>query len=336
MTNGNKRNVIIKGTGHAVPTRVLSNFDLEKMVDTSNEWIRTRTGILRRRIADEHTATSDLATEAGRLALEDGGVSPEHLDLIIVATITPDMFFPATSCLVQKNLGAWGAACYDLSAGCSGLIYGLDMAMHSITSGAYNRALIIGADCLSKITNFQDRTTCVLFGDGAGACLVEGADRAGVLASYLGADGRGWEKLLIRAGGSRHPASPATLEAGWHYIEMCGNDVFKFAVRIMVEASLKVLADAGLEPEDIDLFIPHQANIRIIESAAHRLKLKDTQVYVNVDEYGNTSAASIGIALDEAARSGRIKGGDRVLLVGFGAGLTWGAMIIEWVDKDND
>ncbi|NLM94574.1 MAG: ketoacyl-ACP synthase III [Firmicutes bacterium] len=332
MING-KHHVIITGTGHAVPTRVLSNLDLEQMVDTSDEWIRTRTGILRRRIADEHTATSDLATEAGRLALADAGVSPDELDLIIVATITPDMLFPSTSCLVQKNLGAWGAACYDLSAGCSGLIYGLDMAVRSIVSGGYRRALVIGADCVSKITNFQDRTTCVLFGDGAGACLVEAADKAGVLASYLGADGSGWDKLLLRGGGSRHPASAATLAAGWHYIEMCGNDVFKFAVRIMVEASLKVLADAGLEPGDIDLFIPHQANIRIIESAAQRLNLKEDQVYINVDEYGNTSAASIGIALDEAVRSGRIKGGDRILLVGFGAGLTWGAMIIEWVDK---
>ncbi|NLN16576.1 MAG: ketoacyl-ACP synthase III [Firmicutes bacterium] len=333
MIHGKARNVIITGTGHAVPTRVLSNFDLEKMVDTSDEWIRTRTGILRRRVADEHTATSDLAAEAGRLALKDAGVSPEELDLIIVATITPDMLFPSTSCLVQKNLEAWGAACYDLSAGCSGLIYGLDMAVHSIASGAYQRALVIGADCISKVLNFQDRSTCVLFGDGAGACLLEAADQAGVLASRLGADGRGWDKLLLRGGGSRHPASPATLAAGWHYIEMCGNDVFKFAVRIMVEASLQVLADAGLQPEDIDLFIPHQANIRIIESAAQRLNLTEDQVYVNLDEYGNTSAASIGIALDEAVRSGRIKGGDRVLLVGFGAGLTWGAMIIEWVEK---
>ena len=333
MIHGKARNVIITGTGHAVPTRVLSNFDLEKMVDTSDEWIRTRTGILRRRVADEHTATSDLAAEAGRLALKDAGVSPEELDLIIVATITPDCCSLPQAALCKRTwrLGAPLATIFPQAVLVSSMAWTwlCTPSPPALTS----EPLVIGADCISKVLNFQDRSTCVLFGDGAGACLLEAADQAGVLASRLGADGRGWDKLLLRGGGSRHPASPATLAAGWHYIEMCGNDVFKFAVRIMVEASLQVLADAGLQPEDIDLFIPHQANIRIIESAAQRLNLTEDQVYVNLDEYGNTSAASIGIALDEAVRSGRIKGGDRVLLVGFGAGLTWGAMIIEWVEK---
>ncbi|MGI6037474.1 MAG: beta-ketoacyl-ACP synthase III [Limnochordia bacterium] len=322
---------VILGTGRAVPDGILTNQDLEQMVDTSDEWIRTRTGIRQRYIADAQTATSDLATIAAQRALDDAGVTPEELDLILVATISPDLPFPATACLVQHNIGAVNAAAFDLSAGCSGFVYALDMAFQGIRAGNYRRILVIGADCLSKLTNFQDRSTCILFGDGAGACVVGAqGEGMGIIASSLGADGSGVDKLWIRAGGTRHPASPETVAAGWHFIEMAGHDVFKFAVRIMVESSREVLAKANMEPQDIAFFIPHQANIRIIEAAAHRLKLKPHQVYVNVERYGNTSAASIGIALDELARSGQLKRGQKLLLVGFGAGLTWGSLILQW------
>lgn len=321
----------IIGVGAALPDRVLTNFDLEKMVETSDEWITTRTGIKERRIAEEGRSTSDYAAAAARVALERARVDPGELDLIIVATVTPDMFFPATACLVQSEIGADKAAAFDLSAGCSGFVYALDVATRGVQAGAYRRVLVIGADLLSRVTDFTDRTTCVLFGDGAGAVVVSRVDAGGVLSTYLGADGGGGQNLCIPAGGSRLPAPRA--DAKDHYIKMAGNEVFRFAVRIMPEAALEALRRAGIEPQQIDLLVPHQANIRIIDAAAKRLGIDDERVFVNVDRYGNTSAASIPIALNEAVESGRLRSGDIVVLVGFGAGLTWGAAVIEWNEE---
>lgn len=321
----------ITGTGRAIPEKVLTNADLEKMVDTSDEWIRTRTGIRERRIAEAHVASSDLGSEAARKAIEDAGVTAKDVDLIIVATITPDMAFPATACIIQDKIGAVNAAAFDLSAGCSGFVYALDMAVNSVMTGKVRTVLVIGVDTLSKITDFTDRSTCVLFGDGAGAAVVQPVEENyGVLATYLGSDGSMGHTLYMPAGGSRRPASEETVANREHYICMSGNEVFKFAVRIMSEASLEVLRRAELQPEDIDLFIPHQANIRIIDAAARRLQLSKDRVFVNVDKYGNTSAASVPIALDEAKEAGLIKKGDRIVLVGFGAGLTWASAVMRW------
>jgi len=324
-------NAGIAGIGSYVPERVLTNNDLEKMVDTSNQWITTRTGIKERRIASPETATSDLALTAGRRAMERAGIEPEELDLILVATTTPDMAFPSTACIVQAGLGAYNSAAFDLEAACSGFLYGLAIGEQFISSGVYETVLIIGAEVLSKIVNWSDRNTCVLFGDGAGACVLRPVTAGkGILSHYLGADGRGVKLLQLPAGGSRLPASAATVEQGLHYIEMQGAEVFKFAVRIMGEASLEALRRAGLAREEVDLLVPHQANHRIIMAAAKRLGLTPEQVIVNLDRYGNMSAASIPVALEEAVSEGRIRDGDNVLLVGFGAGLTWGAAVLKW------
>lgn len=323
----------IVGTGSYTPERVLTNHDLEKMVETSDEWITTRTGIKERRIADEATATSDLAYEAARRALAAAGCTAEDVDLIIVATITPDMLFPATSCLVQARLGASRAAAFDLSAGCSGFVYAVTTGAGFIASGQYETVLVIGADTLSKITNWKDRSTCVLFGDGAGAVVLRPVPEGyGILSAVLGADGTGGEKLTLPAGGSRRPFrfERAETDEGSQYIHMCGADVFKFAVRVMPQAAEEVLAKAGLTPDDVQLLVPHQANTRIIDAAAERLGLERDRVMVNVDRYGNTSAASVALALDEAVRSGRISRGGVTVLVGFGAGLTWGAAALRW------
>lgn len=321
----------ITGTGRAIPEKILTNADLEKMVDTSDEWIRTRTGIRERRIAEGNIASSDLGLEAARKAIEDAGISPSEIDLIIVATITPDMAFPATACIIQDKLGAVNAAAFDLSAGCSGFVYALDMAASRVMAGLDNTVLVVGTDTLSKITDFTDRSTCVLFGDGAGAAVVQPVeDGYGILASYLGADGSMGHTLYLPAGGSRKPATEDTVRMREHFICMSGNEVFKFAVRIMAEASLEVLRRANLEPDDIDLFIPHQANIRIIDAAAKRLDLPKEKIFVNVDRYGNTSAASVPIALDEAVEEGLVKRGDNLVLVGFGAGLTWASVALKW------
>ncbi|MDI3280901.1 MAG: beta-ketoacyl-ACP synthase III [Bacillota bacterium] len=326
-----KKAIGIVGTGSGIPEQVLTNFDLEKMVETSDEWIRTRTGIRERRIAAPHQATSDLAYEAAVKALESAGIAGDEVELIIVATITPDMIFPATACLLQDRLGAKRAAAFDLSAGCSGFIYSLETAANFLAAGKYQTALVIGADLLSRITNWRDRSTCVLFGDGAAAAVLRPVEEPlGFLSSVLGADGSGAEKLYLPAGGSRKPARRETVEAEEHYIRMCGPDVFKFAVRAIEEATLEVLRKADLGVEDVDLFIPHQANVRIIDAAAERLGLDRERILVNVDRYGNTSAASVGLALDEAVRAGRLKKGDVVVLVGFGAGLTWGASVLRW------
>lgn len=321
----------ISGTGSCLPERELTNFDLEKMVETTDEWIVTRTGIGSRRIVDDRMATSDLATVAAERALQDAGLSPEAIDLIIVATVTPDMGFPSTACLVQKNLGAHGAVAFDIEAACSGFVYALTIGEQFIKNGTYQRALIIGAETLSKIVDWKDRNTCVLFGDGAGAAILERTvEGSGILSSYLGADGSSGEALYQPAGGSRMPASPETVANRLHYIKMDGSEVFKFAVRIMGKATLEVLEKAGLTLDDVHFMVPHQANIRIIEAASKRLKLPIDRIYVNLHRYGNMSAASIPVALDEAVREGRIKKNDNIILVAFGGGLTWASMAIKW------
>lgn len=323
--------VTIIGTGAALPEQVLTNEDLTKIVDTSDEWIKTRTGISERRLAASHEATSDLAVRAAREALDNAGISPEELDLIIVTTVTPDMFFPATACLVQEQLQAFHAAAFDLEAACTGFIYGLTIGCQFIAAGAYRYVLVIGADTLSRITDYSDRSTCVLFGDGAGAAvLAPCAPGAGILSTFLGADGRGAELLTLPAGGSRLPASAETVLARQHYIQMNGNEVFRFAVRIIGEASEKALAKAGLTQQDIDVLIPHQANQRIIEAAVKKLDMTADKVEINLDKYGNMSNASIPVALHEAWQKGKIKAGKHILLVGFGAGLTYGAAVVRW------
>ncbi|HLT58775.1 MAG: ketoacyl-ACP synthase III [Limnochordales bacterium] len=329
------RSAGILGVGFAVPERRLTNADLEKMVDTSDEWITTRTGIKERRIADDDTAASDLAVAAAQRALQQAQVDPADIDLVIVATVTGDYVFPSTACLVQDRLGIPRAAAYDLAAGCSGFVYGLDQAWHGVRTGAYRHALVIGSEILSRVTDWTDRSTCVLFGDGAGAVVVgPTAPGFGLLATYLGSDGSGADKLYIPAGGSRRPLTAEALAQREQYVRMCGNDVFKFAVRVIEEASLEVLRRAGLTPSDVNLFIPHQANIRIIDAAARRLGLDWERIVVNVDRYGNTSAASIPIALGEALEAGRIRPGDYIVTVGFGAGLTWGAAAMRWSGRD--
>ncbi|AOK92327.1 beta-ketoacyl-ACP synthase III [Paenibacillus sp. SEL1] len=325
------RPVGVIGTGKYVPEKILTNKDLEAIVETSDEWIVSRTGIQERHIAAPEQATSDLAYEAAIKALESAGMTAQDLDLIIVATVTPDMAFPSTACILQDKLGAKGAAAFDLSAACSGFVYGLATATSFIKTGIYNNALIIGADCLSRITDYTDRNTCVLFGDGAGAVVIgEVPEGRGFQSFDLGAEGAGGSLLKLEAGGSRLPASADTLENKQHYIYMNGREVFKFAVRVMGTATVDVLEKAGLSKDDIDLFVPHQANIRIIQSAMQRLDLPEEKVVVNVHKYANTSAASIPLALVEAAEEGRMKEGDRVLMVGFGGGLTWGASVLVW------
>ncbi|MDT8976800.1 MULTISPECIES: beta-ketoacyl-ACP synthase III [Paenibacillus] len=325
------RSVGIIGTGKYVPERVLTNADMEKMVDTNDEWIVSRTGIKERRIAAEHEATSDLAFYAAEKALQAAGISAEELDLIVVATVTPDMSFPATACLVQKRLGATKAAAFDLSAACSGFVYGLANASNFIAMGTYKYALVIGAECLSRITDYTDRNTCILFGDGAGAAVLGPVPEGRGFQSFvLGADGNGGELLKIEAGGSRMPASAETVENKRHYLYMNGREVFKFAVRIMGNAAEEAIEKAGKKKEDISLMVPHQANTRIIHAALERLNLSEDKCVINLPYYANTSAASIPLALAEAAEQGRIQEGDTILLVGFGGGLTWGASVIVW------
>lgn len=329
------RSVGILGLGCYVPDKIITNFDLEKMVETSDKWIVERTGIKERRIASDDEATSDLAVKAAERALQDAGVSADELDLIIVATATPDMFFPSVACILQDKLKATNAAAFDLAAGCSGFVYGLVTGSQFIKAGLYNKVLVIGAETISKILDWSDRNTCVLFGDGAGAAVLGLVDDGyGILGVELGAEGAGGQHLKLPAGGSRLPASLLTVSEKQHYVHMNGNEVFKFAIKVMGEAAVKALDNAGLEPKDVDCFIPHQANIRIIQSAAKRLKLPLDKVVINVANYGNTSAASIPIALNEAVESGKVKKDDTVVLVGFGAGLTWASCVIKWCKED--
>ena len=322
----------IIGTGSYLPEKILTNFDLEKMVDTSDEWIQRRTGIIERRIVDENTASSDLGIPASLLAIEDAGINPLEIDLIIAATITPDMFFPSTACFIQRAIGAENAGAFDLSATCSGFCYGLVVADGLIKSGIHRTVLVVATDVLSKIIDWTDRTTCVLFGDAAGAAILQPTnEKKGILSSYLGADGNHAEieLLSIPAGGSRYPSSHETVDKRMHYIKMNGQEVFKLGVRIMYEAARHVLKQANLTIDDVDLFIPHQANIRIIEAVGERLRMPPEKVYVNVHKYGNTSAATVIVALDEAIREGRVGPGDIVLLSTFGGGLTWGGTVLK-------
>ena len=326
-----KRYAQIVGWGKYVPSQVLTNDDLAKMVDTSDDWIRARTGIVERRIADPRETTSTMSIKAAQAALQVADVIPEQLDLIIVTTATPDYLFPATACLVQDALGARRAGAFDLLAGCSGFVYGLGVGSQLIISGAYENVLVIGAETLSRIMDWTDRNTCVLFGDGAGALLLQASDApGGVLSFTLGADGSGGDLLMLPGGGSRHPASAETVAQGLHYARMNGREVFRFATRIMGQAAREALTAAGLKVDDIDLFIPHQANMRIIQSAAKHLGLPMDKVFVNVDRYGNTSCASIPIAFCEAIEEERIKPDDHLVLVSFGAGLTWAAAVVQW------
>lgn len=325
------RAVGILGMGHYVPEKILTNFDLEKMVETSDQWITERTGIKQRHIAAPEEATSDLCYNAAMIALKDAGVAPEELDLVIVATASPDHVFPSTACLVQDRIGAKNAAAFDLAAGCSGFVYSLGVASQMIATGLYKHALIIGAETLSRIMNWTDRNTCVLFGDGAGAAVLGPVEEGyGVLGIDMGADGSGGKYLIQPAGGSRNPASPETVEVNDHTIHMNGPEVFKFAIQIMGKTAKRALAKANMKAEDLDMLFPHQANLRIISSAAKRLKMPMEKVWVNVDKYANTSAASIPIALCEAQAAGALKKGDNILLDGFGAGLTWASIVLKW------
>lgn len=321
----------IIGTGKYVPERILTNKELEAMVETNDEWIVTRTGIKERRLASAEEATSDLALHASLKAIAAAGLTAEDIDLIVVATITPDMFFPSTACLLQDKLGAKRAAAFDLSAACSGFIYGLATGSSMIANGMYKNVLVVGAETLSRITDFTDRNTCILFGDGAGAVVLGRVEEGRGFQSFeLGADGSGGELLKVSGGGSRVPASEESIQTKQHFIHMAGNDVFKFAVRIMGSAAEEALIKAGLTKDDIDLLVPHQANIRIIQSALNRLNLPEDKAMINLEKYGNMSSASIPVALAEAVEQGRVKEGDRLMLVGFGGGLTWGASVLVW------
>ena len=325
------RSVHIVGTGSYVPDRVLTNADLEKMVDTTDEWIVTRTGIKERRIAPDYMCTSDMGAEAARRAMEQAGAREDEIDLIICATITPDMPFPSTACLIQQKLGAKRAAAFDVEAACSGFLYGLEIGQQFITSGTYNTVLVVGAEKLSTIVDWQDRQTCVLFGDGAGAAVLRsrGEDH-GILTTCMGADGSQADILLMPAGGAKYPASKESVSAGMHHLKMAGKEVFKQAVIAMQTAAEEALRKCNLTIDDIKCVIPHQANVRILEALTARLGVPMEKVYVNLHRYGNVSAASVAIALDEAAREGRFQHGDLILLVVFGSGLTWASCVIQW------
>ena len=325
----------IAGLGSYVPRRVLTNLELEQMVDTSDEWIKSRTGIVERRLTEEGVTTSDLAFKASRKALQDASIKAEDIDLIIVATASPDMIFPSTSCILQKKLNVLNIPALDVSAACAGFVFGLSVAWQYVATGTYSTVLFVGADALSHFVDWKDRNTCVLFGDGAGAVVLKKTEPGyGILSSALSADGSGAELLEIPAGGANLPGSKESVEKGLHFIRMNGNEVFRFAVRVIPEVSRRALKDAGLTIDDVDYFIPHQANSRIIDTAASKLGISPEKVVSNIDKYGNTSTASIPLALDEVWRRGELKRGDILLLVGFGAGLTWGANVVRWSRRD--
>ena len=326
-----QRTVSIIGTGSYVPDKILTNEDLSRMVNTTDEWITTRTGIKERRIAAKDEHTSDMGAKAALKALEQAKISPTEIDLLLVATATPDMLFPATACFVQKKIGATKAACLDISAACAGFIFGLEIAQQFITSHTYDTVLVIGAEKLTSITNWTDRNTCVLFGDGAGAAVLRHRGSAhGVISTHIGSDGQYSDILFMPGGGSRCPITRDNVDLNLATIHMTGKEVYKQAVIAMISAAQKALEDAGLSIEDISCVIPHQANLRIIEAIADRLGIPLEKFYVNLDKYGNTSAAAVAMALDEANRTGRIKAGDYVLMVVFGGGLTWASTVIEW------
>jgi 3-oxoacyl-[acyl-carrier-protein] synthase-3 len=325
------RSCSIVGVGSYVPAKILTNHELEKMVETSDEWITTRTGIKERRIGAENEFTSDMASKAAERAMKMAGVKASEIDLVIVATITPDMPFPATACLVQKKIGATRAAAFDLEAACSGFIYGLEVGQQFIMSRTYNTVLVIGAEKISSIVDWTDRNTCVLFGDGAGAAILQSRENShGLLTAVMGADGDKADLLYMPGGGSQCPATRESVDARLHHLRMDGKQAFKNAVQAMESAANEALQRCELDVTKIKCIIPHQANQRIIDAVAERLNAKPEQLFMNLDKYGNTSAASVAIALDEAVASGRVSRGDLILLVVFGAGLTWGAAVIEW------
>ncbi len=321
----------IISTGSYAPEKVLTNLDLERMVDTSDEWITERTGIKERRIANENQAASDLAYEASKAALKSAALKAKDIDLIIVATVTGDMPVPSTACILQDRLGAKRAAAFDINAACSGFIYGLSIADGFIKSKACRRVLVIGSETLSKFTDWKDRTTCVLFGDGAGAAILDATEEdRGIISTKIHSDGSLWDLLHIPGGGSRHPASGETVKKRLHSVKMRGNETFKVAVRTLEGLVVETLEENKIKPSQLSLLIPHQANLRIIQATAKRLNLPMERVLVNLDRYGNTSAASIPIALDEAVRTGRVRDGDYILLEAFGGGLTWASALIKW------
>jgi 3-oxoacyl-[acyl-carrier-protein] synthase-3 len=321
----------ILSTGSFLPDRVITNFDLEKMVDTSDEWITERTGIKERRIATPGQAASDLAYEASKIALQRAEISAVDIDTIIVGTISGDMPFPSTACFLQDKLGASNAVAFDINAACSGFLFALYVADSFIKSGLKNRILIVGTEILSQITDWDDRTTCVLFGDGAGAAVVVPSyDDHGILSAHIHSDGKMWDLINVPGGGSRNPASSDSINQRLHYIKMKGNETFKIAVRTLEDVALKTLEQNNLDPSELNLLIPHQANQRIIQATAERLKLPPEKVFMNLDKYGNTSAGSIPIALDEALQTGKIREGDYILLEAFGGGLTWASALIKW------
>ncbi len=325
------REVRFVSVGSCVPPNILTNADLERMVDTSDEWIRTRTGISERHIADASIAASDLSIPAARLALDRAGVTPEEVDAIVVATVTPDMDFPSVACIVQAALGATRAFCFDISAGCSGFLYAVQVGRSLIACGSAETVLVIGTEMLTKITDWTDRNTCVLFGDASGAAVLRPADgEHRIISLRLGADGTNGSLIDLPAGGSREPITHEAIDQRRQYIRMKGNEVFRLGVRTMEEVARATLAEAGVGIDEIALFIPHQANMRIIDATAKRLGLPDEKVFSNLQKYGNTSAASVPLALDEAVREGRVHEGDLVLLVVFGAGLTWGGCLLRW------
>lgn len=325
-------NSAIIGTGSYAPEKVLTNYDLEKMVDTSDEWIRRRTGMVERRIADENTASSDLGIQSSLRAIEDAGIDPLEIDLIIAPTVTPDMFFPSTACFIQKGIKASNSAAFDISAGCSGFPYGLVIADQFIKCGTYKTVLVVAAETLSKITDWTDRSTCVLFGDASGAAILQRTDeKKGILSQYLAADGEysDFELLGIPGGGSRNPTSHETIDKGMHYIKMSGRELFKLGVKAMAEAGAKALESADLSLDDIDLCIPHQANKRMIDAIAELMHVPKEKMFVNIEKYGNTSSVTMAVALDEAIKEGRIGPGNIVLIVSFGSGLTWAGVVIK-------
>ncbi|MBU1862526.1 MAG: ketoacyl-ACP synthase III [Candidatus Omnitrophica bacterium] len=332
MTNNNKKvQASIVGLGYYVPPKVMTNFDIEKIVDTNDEWIMTRTGIKERRIAADDVASSDLGKEAALKAIKDAGLSAKDIDLIIVATISPDMIFPATACVLQKMIDAPQAACFDISAACSGFPYALTIAAQFIETGFYKNVLVVAAEALTHLIDWQDRSTCVLFGDGAGAAVVSRSrDGGGLLASSLGAAGQYVDLLKLPAGGSRMKATHQTVDDRLHYLKMAGNEVFKIAVRTMEKAAREVVEKAGISLHDVDCLIPHQANMRIIKAVYERLEIPKEKVFINVDRYGNMSGASTIVALCEAIEQGKVKKGSIVVIAAFGAGFTCGANVIRW------
>ena len=320
----------VLGLGMCVPKKVLTNFDLAKMVDTTDEWITSRTGIKERHIAEPGVTTSDIAYEAAKEALAQAKLKAADVELLITATTTPDMLFPSTSCIVQERLGAKSAVCFDVSAACSGSVFAMVTAQQYLLTGRYRNALVIGAEVLSSFIDWTDRSTCVLFGDGAGACVMAPVSHGGILATDMGSDGSAAGLLYMPGGGAKYPPSHESIDQKLHFLRMDGTEIFKLAVRNMADSAKRVIAEANISSDDVECFIPHQANTRIIEAVAKFAELPIEKVYMNLQRYGNTSAASTLIALYEAVKEGKVKSGDHVVMVAFGAGMTWGSILLQW------